>query len=75
MASPHLPVLQRDGGHGPAHAGYTGYKTIGWIIHNLIDLDPRCASAKYILLASGTNTYKPDAFDAASETPKPALTS
>ena len=69
MASLHLPVLRPDGVHGPR------YKKIDWIIHNLIDLDPRCASAKYILLASGTNTYKPDAFDAASETPKHALTS
>jgi hypothetical protein len=47
-----------------AHARYTGCKTIDWIIHNLIDLDPRCASAKCMLRTSGDNTYTPDAFDA-----------
>jgi hypothetical protein len=61
-----LDVGGGGGGDGGVVDGYG---------EGFVSLESRCASAKYMLLASGANTFKPDAFDAASKIPKPALTS
>ncbi|TVY83415.1 Uncharacterized protein LSUE1_G001039 [Lachnellula suecica] len=42
----------------------TSYLATDWVIQNLTDLDPGCASAKYILITHGSHAYEPQAFDA-----------
>lgn len=42
------------------------YLTIDAVIKNLTELDAGCASAKYLLITDGSNTYEKDAFDAFS---------
>lgn len=40
------------------------YRATDWLISNLTDSDPGCASANYLLLTDGSNTYENVAFDA-----------
>jgi hypothetical protein len=44
----------------------THYQTIDSIMANLTNLDSGCASAKYLLVTDGSNTYEASAFDAVS---------
>lgn len=52
-------------------AAYTapdaGYWTTDWVIENLDTLSPSCATAKYLLITNGDNTYEPDAFETVSQ--------
>jgi hypothetical protein len=44
-----------------------GYQAIDWVIENLDQSDPSCASARYLLITGGANTYEPNAFDSVSK--------
>jgi hypothetical protein len=50
-----------DASYNDAH-----YLTIDAVIKNLTILDAGCASAKYLLITDGSNTYEKNAFDAVS---------
>jgi len=38
-----------------------------WVIRSLANLNPACASARYLLVTTGSNTYEPGAFDSLSQ--------
>ena len=44
-----------------------GFMAVDFMIENLTTTDPACASAKYLLVTEGRNTYAPTAFDVTSK--------
>lgn len=47
--------------------GNANYRATDWLIKNLTDSYPGCASARYLLVTDGSNTYEPNAFDSVPE--------